>query len=95
MLDHYELEFVLMRSKDGTQEITKTGHAFEVFAGVKVALVKFIKEIRPKSFSFSAKEVSRKKLYKKMVGPIEKLTGYKLSKELSGLGTIDWMFIRI
>jgi|TARA_R110000824_G_scaffold364808_3_gene553288 hypothetical protein len=57
--------------------IIGTGNAQKVFSTVMFAMRELIKKEKPKTIQFTAEEVSRMKLYKKMVTRFAPSLGYK------------------
>ena len=68
----------------GTMEPTGKGNEFKIFATVAKMTDDFIKKQKPKSFIFSAKEKSRRKLYDRFAKKISSAYGYKLSTGTKG-----------
>ena len=64
----------------GSMEITGKGDSdtFKIFAGVIKSIKIFIKNKKPKIIYFTAKEVSRKKLYDRFAQMLVKETKFKL-----------------
>ena len=62
----WEVVFTLRVKGANSTSITGTGNAPQVFAAVNKCLSIFLKKFKPYQFWFTAKEPSRKKLYKMM-----------------------------
>ena len=58
--------------------ITNKGDQFRVFATVFDVIEKFLKKVKPHSFTFVAKEESRNKLYSMMIKKYAPKLGYEL-----------------
>lgn len=68
----WEVSFDLVRNGKSTQSITGTGDANKVFATVLYGINKWLLDIKPHSFSLSAREPSRIKLYTRMLRMLPK-----------------------
>jgi hypothetical protein len=88
----WEIDFTL-RSKATTQ-ITGSGNAPQVFAAVKECLNIFLKKRKPYQFWFTAKEPSRKKLYKMMSKLITRKYPYTFKIEKKSNGDDVFFFTR-
>lgn len=68
----WEVSFDLIRNGKSTQSITGTGDAARVFATVIYGIKKWLHDVQPHSFSLSAREPSRVKLYDRMLRMLPK-----------------------
>lgn len=66
--ESWEVDFGVIGS-DGSMDwnVTNKGDAFKIFATIIEILKNFLTKSKPKSFYFTAKEPSRKKLYQTMM----------------------------
>jgi len=75
----------------GSTGITGTGNEFIVFATIAAIMKKFIQQYSPETFSFSAKEKSRVKLYYAFSQKIADEWGYEVSV-IDGLQSTVFIF---
>ena len=72
---------IIFGTEDGKTGMTGKGDAVQIFAAVSKCLDMFIKKFTPVEFYFTAKEPSRKKLYKRITKIIVKKYPYDLEIE--------------
>ena len=85
----WSVEFQLMDPdatpgfRRGTQQITGTRNAYQVFATVVDIMSDFLKKVQPEHLTLQAEEPSRKRLYDKMANKMVP-PGYELETNVAG-----------
>jgi hypothetical protein len=76
--------YALMFTTNGTVDITGGGNAFEIFATVNDVVKDFVKNRKPTRLYFSAKELSRKRLYTSFMKKLSKSLKMKATQTQAG-----------
>jgi|10_taG_2_1085330.scaffolds.fasta_scaffold01298_2 hypothetical protein len=96
--DDEEQEWSVIFSDEGSglqgMGITNKGDQFRVFATVFDVISKFLKKVKPASFTFAAKEESRNKLYSMMIKRYANKFGYKLDGTYDSTHGLEYVLVR-
>ena len=95
--DDEEQEWSVIFSDEGLFDgigITNKGDQFRVFATVFDVIGKFLKKVKPASFTFAAKEESRNKLYSMMIKRYANKFGYKLDGTYDSTHGLEYILVR-
>ena len=90
----WEVTFQLGDGDDGQTDVTSTGDVGVVMTHVYAFVMRFLEDIRPKSFMYTAKEPSRVKLYARFANYVKKEFGYAFETEKDSDGDTVFRFAR-